>query len=239
MNWGRWAARLSAAVPVSMLLGVSGVAQPSVIDDPAPPVVAASIATEPDLVVAQSLAAVAVPAPDSGPTATLAAGTSVLLMLDEELSTTASSVGDRFGVTVLFDVYDLDRIVIPQGTKGFGEVTFAANKGGFGKPGILGISLRHLDLDGRQVALSGRYREEGANKNGATAATWFAVGVFSGFIHGKPGVIPRGRELKARTGETISYAIAPLPVAGVDVAAFAAGSAFAATSDAVSPPISE
>jgi hypothetical protein len=80
----------------------------------------------------------------------------------------------------------------------------------------LSISLRYLELNGAKVLLDGRYREEGANKNGATAATWFAVGVFSGFIKGKPGVIPKGRELKARTGEDIAFtAVSKLPVASV------------------------
>lgn len=135
----------------------------------------------------------------------LPAGTSVFVMTNGELSTKASKVGDRFQVTVLRDVTDGAAVVIPKGTIGTGEVTFATNNGGFGKPGILSISLRHLELNGAKVLLDGRYREEGANKNGATVATWFAVGVFSGFIKGKPGVIPKGRELKARTGEDIVF----------------------------------
>ncbi|WP_144037842.1 hypothetical protein [Sphingopyxis sp. KK2] len=152
----------------------------------------------------------------------LSAGTPVIVMLNDEISTMSSHVGDRFGVTVLYDVVDYDHVVIPAGTTGYGEVTFSTNKGGFGKPGIVGISLRQLDLGGRPVALDGRYREEGQSKNGATVATWFAVGVFSGFIKGKPGVIPKGRELKARTGEAIAYTIAPLPVAALDASALAA-----------------
>jgi hypothetical protein len=139
------------------------------------------------------------------PLSRLPAGTPVIVMTNEDLSTKVSRVGDRFGVTVLHDVTDGATVVIPKGTIGTGEVTFATNNGGFGKPGILGIALRYLELNGAKVLLDGRYREEGANKNGATAATWFAVGVFSGFIRGKPGVIPRGRELKAHTGEDIAY----------------------------------
>jgi len=142
----------------------------------------------------------------------LPAGTPVIVMLDQEISTKASKVGDTFQVTVLHDVVDGPTIVIPKGTTGFGEVTFATNNGGFGKPGILSIALRYLELNGTKVPLDGRFREEGANKNGATAATWFAVGVFSGFIKGKPGVIPRGRELKARTGEDIAFAARPQPL---------------------------
>ena len=153
-------------------------------------------------------------------TAVLPAHTPVLVMLDQELTTADASKGDMFSVTVLHDVVQDGTIVVPQGTRGTGEVTFATNKGGFGKPGILGIALRHLDIEGKKIALDGRYREEGANNNGATVATWLAVGVFSGFITGKRGVIPLGRELKARTGEDIvftpaaSAAVTPAIAAG-------------------------
>ncbi|WP_447761911.1 hypothetical protein [Sphingopyxis panaciterrae] len=158
------------------------------------------------------------PEPEAPPSATLVAGTPVVVMLDQDLSTTTAMLGDRFPVIVLHDVIDRNTVVIPQGATGYGEVTFTTNKGSFGKPGIIGIALRHLQLGDRQVALSGRYREEGRNKNGATAATYFAVGVFAGFIKGKPGLIPRGRELKARTGEAIVFtpgvpAVAPVPIA--------------------------
>lgn len=136
---------------------------------------------------------------------TLPAKTPVFVMLDKELSTEVNEIGDSFSVTVLRDVLEGDTVVIPQGTKGYGDVTFVTGNGGFGKAGIIGISLRYLDLDGEWFLLDGRYREEGNSKNGAAVATWIAVGVFSGFIRGKDGAIPQGRELKARTGEDIIY----------------------------------
>lgn len=160
-----------------------------------------------------------VPTPEIQPaeevqTATLREGTRVVVMMNDEISTMESVVGDRFGVTVLHDVVEQDTVVIPQGATGYGEVTFRSGKGGFGKPGILGIALRQVEVGETIYALDGRYREEGGNKNTAVAATWFAVGIFSGFIRGKPGVIPKGRELRARTGEDIDYVIgaAPPPV---------------------------
>ncbi len=139
----------------------------------------------------------------SSPKSMLPAGTPVIVMMNEELSSKDSVLGDTFSVTVLHDVVDSGTIVIPKGTIGHGEITFRSKKGGFGKPGILGIALRDLDLDGKKVSLDGRYREEGGGNGTAVAATWIAVGVFSGFIQGKTGVIPKGRELKARTGEDI------------------------------------
>ena len=137
--------------------------------------------------------------------ATLLAGTPVTVMTNDEISTTSCKVGERFGVTVVHDVTSLGVVVIPAGASGGGEVTFCTNKGGFGKPGIIGIALRELDLNGKKTALDGRYREEGRNNNGAAAATMFAVGIFAMAVTGKVGVIPKGRELRARTGEDIFF----------------------------------
>ncbi|WP_209346976.1 hypothetical protein [Pontixanthobacter sp. CEM42] len=139
------------------------------------------------------------------PPVTLPAKTPVFVMLDDELSTEFNQIGDTFSVTVLHDVLEDDVIVIPKGTKGYGDVSFVTGNGGFGKSGIIAINLSYLDLGGQEFLLDGRYREEGKNKNGAAVATWVAVGVFSGFVRGKDGTIPAGRELKARTGEEITY----------------------------------
>lgn len=147
------------------------------------------------------------PATEPATTAELPIFTPVKVMLNQDLSTQTSHVGDKFTVTVLEDVVENATIVIPKGATGEGEVTFVTARGGFGKPGILAISLRELTLGDRTVSLDGRYREEGKSKNGAVAATWFAVGVFSGFIRGRAGCIGRGRELNAKTGEAIDYVI--------------------------------
>jgi hypothetical protein len=170
------------------------------------------------------------PAPALSPPveAVLAAGTPVFVMLDQDLTTATSIVGERFQVTVLHDVLDGTMVVIPQGAIGHGEITFVSRRGGFGKAGIISIALRDLVLGNRTVALDGHYREEGKNRSGATAATFFAAGLFAGFIQGDQGGIPKGRELKARTGEAIAYvqsaASSPLPVK-IAVPALPAGDA--------------
>lgn len=173
------------------------------------------------------------PALSPAPTpATLVAGTPIIVMTNEEISTASCWVGGHFGVTVVQDVTGQGGVAIPAGTTGSGEITFCTKKGGFGKPGILGIALRTLDLNGKQVLLDGHYREEGRNNNGATAATWFAVGIFSGFITGRAGVIPKGRELRARTGEDILFAPGAAPSAAVPPAGAGAQPASAATPSA-------
>jgi hypothetical protein len=132
-------------------------------------------------------------------------GTPVLLMLNQNLDTATNSIGDTFAVVVAEDVIAEGTIVIPKGAAGTGEVTFLTNRGGYGKPGIIQIAVRHVELGDRRILLDGRFREEGQSKAGAAAATWFAVGIFSGFVKGKPGAIERGRALRARLGEDFEY----------------------------------
>jgi hypothetical protein len=145
--------------------------------------------------------------------ATLPAGTTVLVSLNDELATISNQIGDRFGVTVVQDVTQDGVVVIPKGTQGRGQITFLTKKGSFGKPGILGIALQHLDLNGEKFLLDGRYREEGGNNNAAAAATMFAVGIGAILVKGKSSAIPQGRELKARTGEDINFSLSPQPSA--------------------------
>jgi hypothetical protein len=149
--------------------------------------------------------------------ALLPAGTPVIVTLDQDISTKENKLGDNFGVTVLYDVLHNDAIAIPKGTKGRGELTFVSKKGSFGKPGIIGISLRELDFGGKQYILDGRYREEGGHNSGGAATAVFAVGILGGLVvTGKTGAIPQGRELKARTGEDISYTLVPPPAPAAD-----------------------
>ena len=70
---------------------------------------------------------------------------------------------------------------------------------------MLGIALRTLDLNGRQVELDGHYREEGKDNGGAAGAVVFTAGILGAVVTGKNSTIPKGRELKAHTGEDVSY----------------------------------
>ena len=150
----------------------------------------------------------------SAPTeATLPAGTAVLVTLDKEISSKESKLGDGFAVTVQNDVMQDGVVVIPKGTKGQGELTFVSKKGAFGKSGMIGIALRHLDLNGKQYFLDGRYREEGGHNAGGAATAMFAVGILgAAVVTGKTSIIPQGRELKARTGEDIKFPLISAPV---------------------------
>jgi hypothetical protein len=161
----------------------------------------------------------AVEAPTIVPTSyVLPAGTPIVVATADDLSSTVNKVGDPFKVVVAYDVVDRGIVVVPKGTTGVGEVTFSTKKGGFGRAGLLGIALRTLDLNGKQIELDGRYREEGKDNGGAAGAVVFAVGIVGIAVTGKNSLIPKGRELKAHIGEDISYsAMAPAvaPIATV------------------------
>lgn len=148
---------------------------------------------------------------------TLPAASILFVTTDKDLSTQDVALGDRFGVTVEKDVLLGDKIAIPAGTKGVGEITFVTKKGGFGRPGILGFSLKHLTIGDKTLALVGRYREEGGNNNGGAAATMFAVGILAIAVTGKQATIPAGRSLKARTGEDFVFEVATTPIASQEI----------------------
>lgn len=161
----------------------------------------------------------------------LPAGTPLTVVVNDSLSSQSNQVGDRFQVAVAEDVSDNGVVVIPKGTIGYGEVTFSTSKGGWGKGGILGITLRYLELNGETVELDGRYREEGKQRDGAASATMFAVGIFAALVKGGASAIPKGRLLKAHTATDISYTATTLPAPG-SVRSVAAAEAGPATSAA-------
>ena len=115
--------------------------------------------------------------------------------------------GDQFNLVVAADVRLGDFIVIPQGTKAVGRITWLTSRGAFGKSGKMDIELEYIQLGNRRVNIDGTYRQEG---NGATLATVggvIAAGVFAGFITGRSGEIPQGRELMATLESNLPVAL--------------------------------
>jgi hypothetical protein len=196
-----------------LLAGLTGlIATPALAIDPpktAPAAVAAPAVAAPAPVAAPAQVATLTP-PAAG---VLPSNTDVLLRMDQELNSKTTKVGDRFNLTVVNDVLINGLVVIPAGTRGVGEVTYHTKKGSFGKSGKMEIELKHLELGGRRIPITGKYRQEGEGGTTATVATAVLVGVFSAFVTGKSAIIPQGRELLAQTDEAIAYdpALAPKP----------------------------
>ncbi|MGD8496441.1 MAG: hypothetical protein PVF05_09650 [Gemmatimonadales bacterium] len=90
------------------------------------------------------------PAP-SGPQMremTVAAGTSMRVTLDQELSTKTSQVGDVFTTTVSGDVMDGDNVAIPAGAQIRGRVTAVQKSGQPGQAAVLKIAFDEVTVDG-------------------------------------------------------------------------------------------
>jgi hypothetical protein len=139
----------------------------------------------------------------------LPANTEIMVSMNEELTTKGGRIdeGHKFGLTVVHDVTVGDFVVIPRGTPAFGEVTWKTGKGAFGKSGKMDIELRYIDLNGRRIPITGKYRQEGEGNTVATIGGVLLAGVFAGFVTGKSARIPQGRELKVFTAEALPVAL--------------------------------
>ncbi|WP_210358415.1 hypothetical protein [Sphingomonas beigongshangi] len=163
--------------------------------------------------------------------AALPAHSDIAVTLDQDLSSAGAHVGQRFGVTVSRDVYADGRLLIPQGTPGVGEVAVRSGKGAYGRSGKLEIALRSVEVEGRSIPVTGRFRAEG---DGATAATIGAVafgGIVAGaFVKGKHARFAAGQEFHAFTVDRVAMrgvaprlpvmVAAPMRIAPVETAAF-------------------
>lgn len=188
----------------------------------------------------------------------LPAGTEIPLKMSQLVTTKGDSwdEGDQFYLTVASDVMLGEYVIIPQGTRATGRITWLTSRGAFGKSGKMDIELEYLELNGRRINIDGTYRQEG---NGATLATVggvVAAGVFAAFITGRSGEIPQGRELIATlesnlpvalpAGATITsapvQAVAASPVQAVEAvveAALTSADEVSSESEEVVEPVSD
>ena len=171
---------------------------------------AAPVSSAPVVISTQLAPIVVAPVETPVATAILPANTQVTLAINDTISTKGNrwNEGDNFDLTVTHDVRLGQYVIIPRGSRGSGRITWLTNKGAFGKSGKMEIDIEYVEVGGRRIPLSGHYRQEGEGNTVATVGTAIAVGVFAGFVTGRSGNIPQGRELVARTKEDIPVAFA-------------------------------
>lgn len=170
--------------------------------------VLAALLTSPVLAQDEALSIQAVKAA-AQPATVLPAGTQIPLKMTQTVTTKGKGweEGDQFGLSVASNVMLGDYVIIPQGTPAKGRITWLTSRGAFGKSGKMDVELEHIELSGRRINVDGSYRQEG---NGATLATVggvIVVGVFAGFITGRSGEIPQGRELMATLESDLPVAL--------------------------------
>jgi len=155
---------------------------------------------------AAPLVAVARPTATTG--SVLPANSEVLLKLNSDLNSKKAREGDTFDLTVASDVMFGEYIVIPRGTPAHGVVVWRTGKGAFGKSAKMEIEMRSIDINGRSIPISGKYRQEGGGNTGATVGTAVAAGPFAAFVTGRSAVWRQGAEFKAFTREPVPVAVA-------------------------------
>ena len=156
----------------------------------------------------------------TGNSAVLPANTQVDVTLNSEVSSKKMKQGDKFAVSVSHDVMLGNYVIIPRGTRGEGHISYRTGKGAFGKSAKMEIEISNLDLNGRSIPVSGKFRQ---GNTGATVGTAVAVGVFSAFVTGRSAIFEQGRELRVFTRDSLPVTLPAKaePVASTPVVAAA------------------
>lgn len=149
--------------------------------------------------------------------AVLRTGTEVPLVMTEDLTTKGKKlrVGQRIHLKVSEDVKLDGHIVIPAGTPAVGELTDVRNKGMWGKSGHIGAQLLYLEVNGRQIRLSGQFDDKGVTGTAGVVAAIAFVPVAGFFTTGTSAHIPVGGAVKGFIDEDVPVAFsntAPAPM---------------------------
>lgn len=112
--------------------------------------------------------------------------------------------GEIFYMTVTQDVKAGDRVVIPKGSRGVGEVTLVTGRGGFGKSGKLEVKMNYVEVGANKYLMEGSHLQKGKGRGGAAVAGTIIAGAIAGaFIHGDDADLPLAMELTFHTKEAI------------------------------------
>lgn len=169
----------------SLILSASAVAQPAVPKEAAP---------------SES------PVPVLAMSTSIPAGTLVVVRVDQELSSRFSKRGDTFPITLMNDLWLGNRVVVPMGAKGIGEVIHAAGKGFGGRAGELIVTARYLELDGRRIPLIAfKLGLAGADNSTAAMLTTAAVPIAGMFVTGTSATIGVGQLAQAKLAEPVDF----------------------------------
>ncbi|PZQ52080.1 MAG: hypothetical protein DI555_19830 [Novosphingobium pentaromativorans] len=185
---------------------------------------AAQTQASPAQIVTASPAAAVLPAAQPE---VMRAGLAIPLVTREELTTKKKKlrVGQRFQMEVAENITHNGVIVIPAGTPAIGEVTEVRNKGMWGKSGYIGARVVSLNLNGRNVRLSGTFDDKGVTGTGGVIAAVALIPVAGFFTTGTSAFIASGAGVKGFLDEDIAFQPVQPQVISVPVSAPTAASA--------------
>lgn len=137
-------------------------------------------------------------------------GTEFAIRVEEALSSSSASEGDRFTISLDDDVKLDDGTVLRAGYRGVGEVVEAQDNGMLGKSGKLNIRLVYLKVGDERIRLRANKSAEGEVRVGATVATALLFWPAAPFIKGKDVSIKKGAIMRAYADQDIALTT-PLP----------------------------
>lgn len=134
-------------------------------------------------------------------------GTVVELEITQLVSSKTNNIGDKFTFRLSSPVMVGDRVVIPAGVPGVGEVIDAGHSGMGGHAGKLVLAGRYLDYQGKHIPIRA-LKLGGSGKNNANIATAVSalpyVGIVAPFIQGGSIDIPVGTVAYAKLGADVA-----------------------------------
>ncbi len=172
---------------------------------------ACGLVLAPQIVLAQVQPAIA---PISAPVtnnAILRTGTEVPLRLLEELTTGGKKlrVGQQFRMETSAPVLVQGVIVIPAGSPAMGEITDVRNKGMWGKSGHLTARILHVNVNGRQIRMTGGFDDKGvAGGIGAVAVSAIIFAPAGFFMTGTSAKVAVGAAVKGFIDEDVQLSMA-------------------------------
>ncbi len=219
--------RLQGCVAALAAMSFSGAAfaqapEPPLAAPPPPPAPTASTAVA------------GVPAP-----AIVPAGTKVVVEIAVPVSTTTVKRGDTFAIRLVSAITFNDRVIVPAGANGVGQVVDAAPSGALGRPAKLLLAARYIEFNGAHLALHGMRLGAAGEDQTATiaAATAFVpyVGILTLFMHGGEIDIPAGTLAEAKLAVDLPAGSVTEPAPTSASAAMPTTVATVATAPAESP----
>lgn len=144
-------------------------------------------------------------------------GTEFSIRLEDAISSSSATEGDRFTISLEDDVKLPDGTVLRAGYRGVGEVVEARDNGILGKNGKLNVRLVYLKVGDERIRLRANKGAKGEGRVGAQVATVILFWPAAPFIKGKDVTIKKGTLMTAYADEDTALP-APLaaPPAGLD-----------------------
>jgi hypothetical protein len=144
-------------------------------------------------------------------------GTEFSVRLEDALSSSSATEGDRFTISLEEDVKLPDGTVLRAGYRGVGEVVEARDNGMLGKSGKLNVKLSYLKVGDERIRLRANKGAKGDVRVGATVATVVLFWPAAPFIKGKDVSLKKGTIMTAYADQdTALPGPVPAPPPAVD-----------------------